>query len=148
MLVQSKVKTNTQTRAQRHNLAPKPPLMDLRNARSPNIRRKPVISVSKPQPFHFFLPLKSLERYCEVLAQHSAEVNIAVVYSPGQRHLFFGGERVRTRDAFREPGWRALAPLALTGRYCAQSLFTASKSSLSLRPLLSPSVFFLVIKVR
>lgn len=90
------------------------------------LEAKPVISVSRHKPFNFFFPpLKSLKRYCEVLAQHSAKVNIAVVYSTGQRHiLLFEGKRVRTRDAFREPGWRACAPLLLTGRYCAKGLFT------------------------
>lgn len=79
-----------------------------------------------------------------MLAQHSAKVNIAVVYSTGQRHiLLFEGKRVRTRDAFK--GTR----LASVRLYCWQDataprayLLVASKSSLSLRPLLSPSVFF------
>lgn len=90
------------------------------------IEAKPVILVSSPKPFNFFPPLKSLKRYCEVLAQHRAKVNIAVVSSTGQTHIsLFEGKHVRTRDAFMEPTSWACAPPVLIRSYCAKSLFTS-----------------------
>lgn len=80
----------------------KPPLMDGMLAFQKSEAR-PVILVSRSKPFNFFPPLKSLERYCKVLTQHSAKASIAVVLRTGQRHiLLFEGKHVSTRDAFRD----------------------------------------------